>query len=212
MCVLFNQTDSSLHFCHILHSTDTQAAVHLKMQPLPDCLWELKEKRGVPRSGRAEKPTLIAGEMPENLSAGHVDDLADFGLRPASDIVPLCRTACSQRGAWNVEMLSKATKWGLFYQLWLCDTSNWRISFEEKAVASLYDGVFWKRVLHLDKTTTPSLKQQVSSFSKIIAWGITLQLEALRVLCRLYMFLKVNGIEQDKQRSWLCRLLQLFCS
>lgn len=99
MCVLFNQTDSRLHFCHILHSTDTQAAVHLKMQPLPDCLWELKEKRGVPRSGRAEKPTLIAGEMTENLSAGHVDELANFSLRPASDIVPLCRTACSQRGA-----------------------------------------------------------------------------------------------------------------
>lgn len=99
MCVLFNQTDSSLHFCRILHSTDTQAAVLLEMRPPSDCLCELEEKRCGPRSGRADKPTLIAGEMPENLSAGHVDDLADFGLRPASDIIPLCRTACSQRGA-----------------------------------------------------------------------------------------------------------------
>lgn len=44
MEVLFNQADSSLHFCCRLHSTDTQAAVQQKMQLLCDHLWELKGK------------------------------------------------------------------------------------------------------------------------------------------------------------------------
>lgn len=104
MEVLFNQADSSLHFCCRLHSTDTQAAVQQKMRLLCDHLWELKGKtRCLEIRPRTE--TLIAREILENLSAGHVDDLADFGPWPASDIVPQCRAACRQRGA-RAEMLS----------------------------------------------------------------------------------------------------------
>ena len=57
----------------------------------------MHNSNAVLQSEPLSEPTLIAGQMLENLGAGQVDLLPNFSSQPASDIVPLRFTSCQPR-------------------------------------------------------------------------------------------------------------------
>lgn len=166
MEVLFNQADSSLHFCCRLHITDTQAAVQQKMRLLCDHLWELKGKTRCSESRPGMETNLDclknAGKPQRRTRwrPGRLWPLASIWYRPTLS----CSLQTKRSRSWNVvKWLREAIRWGLFLYLISCDcathqtgelalTGGWR-RFEEKAPSSLYDSIFWKCALRLHKTT-----------------------------------------------------------
>lgn len=216
MEVLFNQADSSLHFCCRLHITDTQAAVQQKMRLLCDHLWELKGKTRCSESMPGTDTNLDclknAGKPQRRTrwQPGRLRPLASIWYRPT--------LSCSlqTKRSWNaVKWLREAIRWGLFLYLISCDcathqtgelalTGGWRY-FEEKALSSLYDSIFWKCALCLHKTASVIQHRVfgVRSCSKNMAWRITLTISIeFYVICTCFSkLMESNNINNNKDSS-----------